>query len=250
MIRKNPPKPNTQRQVYYTHRFDVSPTSPTFELSESTHTELSPLFSACSILQSYVQNDLITLWIDSQQLLACFQILHDLGYQSITEMSAIDRIQDKNEFELFYLLLKLEDTSSKRLKIKTSIKNGQSIQSICSLYRSAFWSERECYDMFGIIFDNHPCLQRLLMPKDWVGHPLLKTYPLKGDEHASWYEVDKIFGKSYRDIIGKEQRDSARIDPSDSKDFAPISYEARYQEENAPAFLKKFGTTKKLEERR
>lgn len=250
MIRKNPPRPNTQKQVYYTHRFDVSPTSPTFELSESTCNELAPLFSACSILQSYIQNDLATLWVDPQQLLTCFQILHSLGYKSITEMSAIDRIQDKNEFELFYLLLKLEDTSSKRLKVKTSLKNGQSIQSVSSLYRSAFWSERECYDMFGIIFDGHPYLQRLLMPKDWVGHPLLKTYPLKGDEHASWYEVDKIFGKSYRDIIGKEQRDSARIDLLDSENFAPISYESRYQEESAPAFLKKFGTTKKLEERR
>lgn len=250
MIRKKSPIQNAQRQVYYTHRFDVCPASPTFELSSIQREELAPLFSACLISQSYIENDLITLWVDPQELFKCFQTLRTLGYESITEMSAIDRIQDKNEFELFYLLLKLEETSSKRLKIKTSIKSGQSICSISSLYRSTIWSERECYDMFGIIFDGHPCLQRLLMPKDWIGHPLLKTYPLQGDEHASWYEVDKIFGKSYRDIIGKEQRDSARIDPADSENFAPVSYEARYQEDNAPAFLKKFKTTKKLEERR
>ena len=62
------------------------------------------------------------------------------------------------------------------------------------------------------------------MPKDWVGHPLLKSYPLQGDEYAAWYEVDKIFGKEYRQIIGPEQRDSARIDRNDDKNFSAISF--------------------------
>jgi NADH-quinone oxidoreductase subunit C len=70
------------------------------------------------------------------------------------------------------------------------------------------------------------------MPDDWVGHPLLKTYPLQGDEHAAWYEVDKIFGKENRDIIGPENRDPARIDRYDSKRFSRVGYEVPFGAEH------------------
>lgn len=245
MIRQNPPKSNVQKSVYYTHRFDVVVTSPMLPIDDH---ELHALHTP--ITQSYIQNDLPTLWVESAQILPIMQELYTLGYDFLTEMSAIDRLEEQNEFELFYLLLKLEDTSSKRIKVKTKIKKDEHIASLTPLFKSANWNERECFDMFGIVFHGHPYLQRLLMPKDWVGHPLLKSYPLQGDEYASWYEVDKIFGKQYRDIIGPEQRDSARIDREDDKNFSLISFESRYQESNAPALIKSFKSSKQLEERR
>lgn len=104
--------------------------------------------------------------------------------------------------------------------------------------------------MFGIIFEGHPCLQRLLMPHDWVGHPLLKSYPLQGDEYAQWYEIDRIFGKEYREIIGAEQRDSARIDRQNSKDFAEIDFNLTFQEEKTPPLIKSLKTNTKLKARR
>lgn len=84
------------------------------------------------------------------------------------------------------------------------------------------------YDMFGILPLGHPYPKRILMPDDWVGHPLLKSYPLQGDEAAQWYEVDTIFGKEYREVIGAEQRDSARIDRYDSTRFSHLGYEVEY----------------------
>ncbi len=73
-----------------------------------------------------------------------------------------------------------------------------------------------------LCFDkNTPIWKRLIMPHDWVGHPLLRSYPLKGDEFAQWYEVDKIFGKEYREVVGKEQRDSARVDGKRHFQFRP-----------------------------
>jgi NADH-quinone oxidoreductase subunit C len=63
------------------------------------------------------------------------------------------------------------------------------------------------------------------MPDDWEGYPLRKTYPLQGDEFAQWYEVDKIFGKEARDIIGPEIRDSAHIDRYDTERFARLGHE-------------------------
>ena len=61
-----------------------------------------------------------------------------------------------------------------------------------------------------------------------MGHPLLKSYPLQGDEAAQWYEVDTIFGKENREVIGVEQRDSARIDRYDSTRFSHLGYEVEY----------------------
>ncbi|RDU60436.1 NADH-quinone oxidoreductase subunit C [Helicobacter marmotae] len=246
MVRQNPPKANAQKSAYYTHRFDVPPTSPKLPLSGFD--ELQSLQTP--LLESYIQNDLATLWVESTQLFALISELHALGYATLTEMSAIDNLELNNEFELFYLLLKLEETSSKRLNIKTKIKKTQHITSLTPLFKSANWSERECYDMFGIIFDGHPYLHRLLMPRDWVGHPLLKSYPLQGDEYAAWYEVDRIFGKEYRDIIGKEQRDSARIDKNDERNFSSLSFTPTYQEEHKPALLKSFKHSTKLKARR
>jgi NADH-quinone oxidoreductase subunit C len=109
--------------------------------------------------------------------------------------------------------------------------------------------------MFGIEANGHPFMKRILMPYDWQGHPLLKTYPLQGDEFAAWYEVDKIFGKEARDEIGPELRDTARVDRYDSQRFARLGHEVpkgvevsgdepkteqTYQEDGGVFLIKKF----------
>jgi len=144
----------------------------------------------------------------------------------LMELSAVDYIAKSNSFEIFYELLSM--SKRKRIRVKCSINNGEAIESVEPLFRSADWSEREMYDMFGIIANNHPYMKRILMPDDWSGNPLLKTYPLQGDEAASWYEVDKIFGKEARDTIGPEIRDTATIDRYDTKRFARLGHEVPY----------------------
>lgn len=103
------------------------------------------------------------------------------------------------------------------------------------------------------------------MPDDWYGHPLLKTYPLQGDEFAQWYEIDKIFGKEYREVVGVEQRDPGFADDKDTLNFArlyhevpkggsrkEVSFKQEYQEDGGVAFVKKSNATKQkiLEKRR
>lgn len=253
MIRKNPPIQNAQKQVYYTNRFEIIPQVARHSISgNACEQDIKNLSLKIPLQQSYVENDLPTIWVSSKNLYGCIEELKLLGFDMLTELSAIDFLQERGEFELFYLLINIIDSinsESKRIKVKTTIKPNEQIDSLTPLFKSANWAERECYDMFGIRFNNHPHLQRLLMPKDWVGHPLLKSYPLQGDEAAKWYEVDKIFGKEYREIIGPEQRDSARVDELDCS-FAPIKEPICYQEENAPLLLKSFKTHRALKERR
>ena len=122
----------------------------------------------------------------------------------------------------------LSMSKRKRLRIKMYIDEHQAVNSVEKLFRSADWAEREMFDMFGIKLNNHPFPKRILMPDDWEGWPLRKTYPLQGDEFAAWYEVDKIFGKEARDIIGPELRDSALVDRYDTKRFARLGHEVPY----------------------
>ena len=127
------------------------------------------------------------------------------------------------KFEIFYQMLSM--SKRKRVRVKCKIDEKESIESVEKLFRSADWSEREMYDMFGVVVNNHPYMKRILMPDDWEGFPLRKTYPLQGDEFAQWYEVDKLFGKEARDIIGPENRDPARVERYDTERFARLGHE-------------------------
>ena len=153
----------------------------------------------------------------------------------------------------------------KRARVKCFITQDESIKSVESIYKSANWAEREMYDMFGVKITGHPYMKRILMPDDWQGYPLLKTYPLEGDEAAQWYEIDTLFGKEYREVVGEEQRDPARIDVKDTISFphirkdvtkvAPYSSEPtlqEYQESSGVKLVKKVkkDDSKTLKERR
>ena len=67
-----------------------------------------------------------------------------------------------------------------RLRLKLRLKEGEPAPSLTPVWSSADWNERETFDMFGIVFDGHPALTRILMPDDWPGHPQRKDYPLGG----------------------------------------------------------------------
>lgn len=71
-------------------------------------------------------------------------------------------------------------TKKHRVRLKVLLAEGEEVESVFPVWRSATWYEREVYDMVGIRFANHPDLKRILLPDDWEGHPLRKDYPLQG----------------------------------------------------------------------
>jgi NADH-quinone oxidoreductase subunit C len=225
-MREYKPKGNVQKKAYYSDRFYVSPQLPKEDPSndEIYSADVEALKSKFEIVEAYVQRDELVLIINSADNVAVLEFMKDeLDYGYMMEMSAVDFLAQRGEFEVFYEMLSL--SKRKRIRVKANLKEGQGIETVENLFRSANFAEREMYDMFGIPVNNHSFLKRIMMPDDWEGHPLLKTYPLQGDEFAQWYEVDKIFGKEARDIIGPEIRDSAHIDRYDTERFARLGHE-------------------------
>ena len=253
-MRKYTPKDNVQRQAYFSDRFFVSPPVPRFAISsdEIFAKDFEEINYSINVQEAYIEHTHLVIIIDKSFLISCVKLLKErLEYDMLMELSAIDYLATRDGYEIFYEFLSL--SKHKRIRIKCFLSKDESIESLTSLFKSANWSEREMYDMLGVKVVNHPNLKRLIMPDDWYDHPLKKTYPLQGDETASWYEVDKIFGKEARDIIGPEQRDPAAIDRYDTTRFARLGHEVpfdtdisqfepvtaiSYQEENAPLMTK------------
>jgi NADH-quinone oxidoreductase subunit C len=104
---------------------------------------------------------------------------HHRGYLFLSDLTAIDRFPAEPRFEVIYHLLCHH--RKERLRLKCSLSgDAPSLDSVSGVWRAANWCEREVFDLFGIRFAGHPNLRRILMPKDWTGHPLRRDYPVKG----------------------------------------------------------------------
>lgn len=251
MFRRYQPKDNVQKKAYYTDRFLVVPEVPKAPVEDTvSKAHIDAVAKTVAVEASYMQRDNVVMVVNAKDAKKALEILKGAGYLVLTEMSAVDWLAKKGGFEVFYQLLNIK--AAKRIRVKCLIKENEAIESVEPLFRSADWAEREMYDMFGIKVNNHPNLKRILLPEDWHDYPLRKTYPLHGDEAANWYEVDLIYGKEYRDVIGPEQRDAAFVDANDTKNFARIGHEVgfgeqptqdlvpiRYQEDGGAPLIKK-----------
>lgn len=205
-----------------------------------------------AIDRAYIELGIAVIWVRKDDIVGVLTKLKSLGYEVLSEMSAVDMLAKDNRFEMFYQLHSVQEgfSDKRRVRVKCYLGENEQIDSVSSIFSLALWSEREAYDMLGIRFVNHPNLTRLLMPKDWVGHPLRRSYPLQGDEYAAWYEIDKIFGKEYREVVGAEQRDSARVDPNDERSFSKLDAigeegEGLYMDASKALFVKDIARAKK-----
>jgi len=228
-MRKYTPKDDVQKKSYFNDRFYVTPSLPRNAASDDEvyAKDIESLSSVVSIDNSYIEVDELVIYISAKDNVKTLRYLRDeLEYEFCMELSAIDYISTRGGFEIFYEML--SQTKHKRMRVKCFIEQKEVLESIYSLFKMASWSEREMYDMYGIKIANHPNMKRILMPDDWYDYPLLKTYPLQGDEAAQWYEVDKIFGKEARDVIGPEERDPAAIDRYDTTRFSRLGHEVEF----------------------
>ena len=101
-----------------------------------------------------------------------------VNFDQLIDITAVDYPEKKLRFEVIYFLLSTD--LNQRLMIKTKIGEGDFLPTSVNIFKSANWSEREIWDMFGIFFSDHPDLRRLLTDYGFEGHPLRKDFPLTG----------------------------------------------------------------------
>jgi len=90
------------------------------------------------------------------------------------DITAVHYPEREKQFDLIWILYSF--AKNERIRVKTMIADGESVPSATPLWATANWLEREVFDMFGIRFDGHPDLKRILLPDGWKGHPLRKDY--------------------------------------------------------------------------
>tara|TARA_B110000438_G_C15688649_1_gene595748 strand:+ start:268 stop:867 length:600 start_codon:yes stop_codon:yes gene_type:complete len=113
----------------------------------------------------------------------------NLQYDQLIDLTAIDYPSREKRFEIVYILLSM--TQNKRIVVKASLKENENIDSITLIHKSADWYERECYDLFGIKFLNHPDLRRIMTDYNFEGHPLRKDFPLTGHTEVRYDDLEK-----------------------------------------------------------
>jgi NADH-quinone oxidoreductase subunit B/C/D len=143
-----------------------------------------------------------------------FQRLEDL---TVIDESARRKRESYPDFTLIYNLLSFEPAGRLRLKVPLYGKNPV-CRSVTDIWPSANWYEREVYDMFGVRFEGHPNLQRIIMPHDWEGHPLRKSYPGRATQmppytHADAQKNQPLDGGFYVEKAQKEHRLVLNIGP-------------------------------------
>jgi NADH-quinone oxidoreductase subunit C len=124
----------------------------------------------------------LTLHIVPEKVAEICQVMRDdesLRFELCSSVSAVDYLgSDDRRLHVIYQLTSM--TFRRRVRLEVAVEADGHVPSVTAVYPTSDWQEREAYDMFGVIFDGHPNLTRILMPDDWEGHPQRKDYPLGG----------------------------------------------------------------------
>ncbi|HET9704371.1 MAG TPA: NADH-quinone oxidoreductase subunit C [Vicinamibacterales bacterium] len=140
-----------------------------------------------------------TILVPREQLVATCRALQGPGLEFVafSDVTAADYHPTRSpRFDLVYHLVSPHRRARVRLKVR--LDAAESIESLTSLFPGAGWPEREVYDLFGIVFDGHADLRRLMMPDDWEGYPLRKDYPVQLRKDAQTYMPLQITEEEFK----------------------------------------------------
>ncbi|MGD0802113.1 MAG: NADH-quinone oxidoreductase subunit C [Terracidiphilus sp.] len=126
----------------------------------------------------------LTLTIAAEEICTAAATVQAAGYNFFEDVTAVDWFPSSPRFQLSYHIL--SHTYKERIRLRVMLNGANqdgeapSVASITSVWPAANFYEREVFDLFGIVFEGHPNLRRIMMPDDWQGHPLRKDYPVEG----------------------------------------------------------------------
>jgi NADH-quinone oxidoreductase subunit C len=161
--------------------------------------EAAPLEAAASV-------DFPTIYVPADQLVSTCVALAgtaSLHFNVLVEITAVDYLPRVPRYEVVYHLLSVPNRL--RLRLKVRVGDGETVPTVQGVWPGAGWPEREVWDMFGIIFEGHPDLRRLLMPEDWEGHPARKDYPVQIRKAAQTYEPLEVTEEEFRANIERDR---------------------------------------------
>jgi NADH-quinone oxidoreductase subunit C len=157
--------------------------------------QLAPHLPAGSFEEAPSPDGMPTVYVARERLLeVCGRLRDDAAFDFsvLIDVVPVDLYPREPRFEISYLMLNPGDGvpgSARRLRVKVRVPGGDPwVPTLSSIWIAANWAEREAYDLYGIQFENHPDLRRILMPDDWEGFPMRKDYPVQIKEPVKTYE--------------------------------------------------------------
>ena len=144
------------------------------------------------INSSRINHQQLEIQIDKESLLDVVIFLkknNSTKFRQLIDITAVDYIGSENRFKMIYLFLSHE--YNMRINITFSIKENEVVNSLTKIFPSANWMEREVFDMYGIKFNDHPDLRRILTDYGFSGHPLRKDFPITGHSEVRYSEEKK-----------------------------------------------------------
>jgi NADH-quinone oxidoreductase subunit C len=136
-----------------------------------------------SISDVKIFRDEVNITVQKKDIFEICKLLHsdpDLQYHMLTDLCGVDLFPENPRFEVVYHLNSIKN--NQRLRLKAKVGEKESIASVESIWKVANWYEREAYDLFGIPFENHPDLRRIMLWDGYEGHPLRKDFPVEGPD--------------------------------------------------------------------
>jgi NADH-quinone oxidoreductase subunit C len=126
--------------------------------------------------------------VDRSLIPEILQVLHhEQQFDYCVDITAVHYPKREKQFDVVWVLYSFP--RNERIRVKTQIVDGESIASVVSIWAGANWLEREVFDMFGIKFDGHPDMKRILLPDGWKGHPLRKDYGILQQDNE-WVQIN------------------------------------------------------------
>ncbi|HLW78487.1 MAG TPA: NADH-quinone oxidoreductase subunit C [Terriglobia bacterium] len=143
-----------------------------------------------AIIDAVIFRNQPSITLAKEQLIAVGEYLKSEeggAYTLLTDETAVDYPKREKRFEVVYHVYSFQ--LNHRLRFKVLAADGEKIPSVAGLWPTANWLEREVFDMFGVLYEGHPDLRRILLPDEWVGHPLRKDYDILKQDDA-WVEAN------------------------------------------------------------
>jgi len=149
------------------------------KMSEHPAVKALAAWDPAALIDALFDRGELSLTVPPESIIPAVNAIKNAGYNAFEDMTAVDWLPSEPRYQLTYHIL--SHAFKQRVRIKAWVSEADpAIESITTVFPGANFYEREVFDLFGIRFEGHPNLRRIMMPEEWVGHPLRKDYPVEG----------------------------------------------------------------------